>query len=68
MVEIKRRSPVSFDARVVRSEVRDNWTVVLEYGYEGDGPYVTDLSHKARWDVQSADIGDITPFTANVEA
>ncbi len=66
MVEIKRRSPVSFDARIVRSEVRDNWTVVLEYGDEGDGPHVTDLSHKARWDVQSADIGDISPLGASI--
>ncbi|MCP4693507.1 MAG: sarcosine oxidase subunit gamma SoxG [Desulfobacterales bacterium] len=62
MVEIKRRSPVSFDARIVKSEVRDNWTVVLEYGDEGDGPRLTDLSHKARWDVQSARIGDFSPL------
>ncbi len=66
MVEIKRRSPVSFDVRTVKSVVRDNWTVVLEYGDEGDGPYVTDLSHKARWDVQSADIGDISPLATPI--
>ncbi len=62
MVELKRRSPVSFDARIVKSEVRDNWTVVLEYGDEGDGPRLADLSHKARWDIQSSDIADFSPF------
>lgn len=62
MVEIKRYSPVSFKATPKRSESRDNWTVVMEYDGEGQGPYLVDLSHITRLDVQSSDLDSITPF------
>ena len=61
MLEIKRNSPVAFDASPVRTENRDNWTVVLEYDNEGAGPYVMDLSHLPRWDVQDSNLSAITP-------
>ncbi|MGB5750663.1 MAG: sarcosine oxidase subunit gamma SoxG [Desulfobacterales bacterium] len=59
MENIIRRSAVSFDAVPSKTEERDNWSVVLEYEDEGAGPYVVDLSHRARWDLQDADIGGI---------
>ena len=59
MESITRRSAVSFDAAPARTEERDNWSVVLEYEDEGAGPYVVDLSHRARWDLQDAEIGGI---------
>ena len=59
MENIIRRSAVSFDAAPVKTEERDNWSVVLEYEDEGAGPYLVDLSHRARWDLQDADIGGI---------
>jgi hypothetical protein len=34
--------------------VRDNWTVALEYDDEGQGPWLVDLAHKTRWDLQDS--------------
>jgi len=59
MVNIVRQSAVSFDAAPAKTEARDNWSVVLEYEDEGAGPYVVDLSHRSRWDLQDAEIGGI---------
>ena len=59
MDSIIRRSAVSFDAVPVETEERDNWLVVLEYEDQGTGPYLVDLSHRARWDIQAAEIGGI---------
>ena len=62
MENIIRRSPVSFDAQPVKTEMRANWTVVLEYDAEGTGPFVVDLSHRTRWDLQDADIAKVQPW------
>ncbi|MDM8556946.1 sarcosine oxidase subunit gamma SoxG [Desulfococcaceae bacterium HSG7] len=62
MENIKKLSPVVFKARPVKTEVRDNQTVVLEYVGEEPGPYLTDLSHKTRWDVQDSDLDAIKPW------
>jgi hypothetical protein len=56
MVAIIRRSPVVFDVSPSREEKRDHWTVALEYPGEGEGPWITDLCHKTRWDVQDGDL------------
>jgi len=68
MVEIKRYSPVSFKASPRRSEIRDNWTVVMEYDGEGQGPYLVDLSHITRLDVQSSSLDSVTPFGVTIPA
>ena len=57
MQNIIRRSAVSFDTETEKTEERDNWLVVLEYEGQGAGPYLVDLSHRARWDLQDAEIG-----------
>ena len=62
MEGLVRRSPVSFDARPEKTEMRDNWNVVLEYKAEETWPSVVDLSHRARWDLQDADIARIQPW------
>ena len=62
MEYIIRRSPVSFDAHPAKTEMRDNWTVVLEYDAEESGPYVVDLSHRTRWDLQDGEIGKERPW------
>ena len=59
MENIIRRSAVSFDAAPATTEERDTWSVVLEYEDEGAGPYVVDLSHRPRWDLQNAEIGGV---------
>jgi len=56
---IIRRSAVSFDAVSLKTEERDNWSVVLEYEDQEAGPYLVDLSHRARWDMQDAEIGGL---------
>ena len=66
MENMIRRSPVSFDAAPVKTDERDNWSVVLEYEDQRAGPYVIDLSHRARWDLQDAEIGGIQPLGIQV--
>jgi len=66
MENIIRRSPVSFDARPAKTETRDNWTVVLEYDAEETGPYVTDLSHRTRWDLQDGDIAKVQTWGLHI--
>lgn len=56
MAEIKRQSPVQFRISPLKTEVRENWTVALTYSDEGDGPWLVDLSHKTRWDLQARNI------------
>ena len=62
METLIRRSPVSFDRQPSKTEMRDNWTVVLEYEAEESGPHLVDLSHRARWDLQDSDIVNIQPW------
>jgi len=61
MVEISRQSPVRFRVRPLKTANRDNWSVALAYGGEGKGPWLADLSHKARWDLQNSDVGKKRP-------
>lgn len=62
MSVIKRQSPVQFKVNPLKTEVQDNWTVALEYDQEGQGPWVADLAHKARWDLQDDNIGEQRPL------
>ena len=60
MAEMRRESPVRFEIQPQKSQVRDNWTVALEYDEEGPGPWIVDLAHKTRWDLQDSRIEEIT--------
>ena len=59
---IRRRSPILLPITPEESEMRDGWEVTLEYEREGDGPWLVDLSHRARWDVQDRHLGEQRPF------
>ena len=61
MNSMTRQSPVQFDARAIETETRDHWCVVLKYADEGDGPFVVDVSHSTRWDVQDGDLSRFRP-------
>jgi hypothetical protein len=61
MIDITRQSPIKFETSPSRTVVRENWTIALEYDDEGDGPWLTDLAHKARWDLQDGNIDQIAP-------
>jgi hypothetical protein len=41
--------------------VRDGWPVVLKYASEGPGPWLADLSHCPRWDLQGGDLQRLAP-------
>ncbi|MCK5835643.1 MAG: sarcosine oxidase subunit gamma SoxG [Desulfobacula sp.] len=62
MKEIKRYSPVVFKSTPLKEEVRDNWNVILEYHNQGDGPYLIDLSHRTRLDLQCSGLDSKKPF------
>ena len=66
MTRIERRSPVQFHSEIKTSEVRDHWTVVLAYADEGRGPFLVDLSHAPRWDLQDRNIAKMQPFGKQV--
>ena len=68
MAQIKRESPVRFGVGPKASEVRDNWTVALEYDDEGQGPWIVDLAHKVRWDLQDSKVGEFSPCDLAVPA
>ena len=50
----------------MRSQERDGWTVVLEYAHEQEGPWLMDLSHLPRWDLQDRDPGQYRPCGLDV--
>jgi hypothetical protein len=56
-----RQSPVAFDGRVHRTRVRDHWPVVRAYADEGDGPWLVDLSHCQRIDIQGSPLAALIP-------
>lgn len=61
MTTNQRCSPVSFLSEPDQTEIRNGWKVVLKYKDEGNGPFLIDLSHRNRWDVQNADLSKIQP-------
>ena len=44
-----------------RTEVRNGWEVVLEYEDEATGPFLIDLSHIGKWDVQGENLSSLRP-------
>lgn len=66
MTTIQRKSPVSFSSRPVKAENRGHWVVSLELENEGSGPWLVDLSHQPRWDLQDRNIAQIAPFGIGV--
>ena len=66
METIQRCSPVEFESKPVQTIMQDDWTVVMEYEDEGQGPWVVDLSHRARWDLQDSEIAALQPWGMNI--
>jgi hypothetical protein len=62
MKDIKRYSPVAFKVTPLKTENRDHWEVVLEYHGEGDGPWLVDLCHRTRLDLQTGSLDTKKPF------
>jgi len=68
MIKITKRSAVHFKAGIEKTVERDKWTVVLAYKDEGRGPYLVDLSHKTRWDLQDKNLSGFRPLGREVPA
>jgi len=62
MVNCQRHSPVALMGRPAKTECRNGWEVVLEYHGEGEGPFLIDLSHRPKWDIQDAQLAAIQPL------
>jgi hypothetical protein len=57
-VKMERQSPVHLPGQPVNRKLRDHWPVIQEYADEGPGPWVVDLSHCRRWDIQGRDLDE----------
>lgn len=66
MTDMKRRSPVVFPQEAKKTETWDHWTVATEYESEGEGPWIVDLSHRPRWDIQNNSLSDLKPLDIDV--
>ena len=64
--KMERRSPVHLPGKPEKTKMRDHWAVVLEYADEGPGPWIVDLSHCCRWDIQGRDLGAAVPSGVSV--
>lgn len=63
---LRRYSPVTFVSQPKQTQWRDGWEVVLAYENEGNGPFVVDLSHRGKWDIQNADLAHIQPMAVDI--
>lgn len=59
---LKHRSPVKLGGRPVKTVLRDGWPIVRQYAGESSGPFIIDLSHFPRWDIQDKNPGHIRPY------
>ena len=57
----QRYSPVSFLSEPDQTEMRNGWKVVLKYKDEATGPFLIDLSHRKRLDVQDSNLSKFQP-------
>ena len=57
----QRHSPVLFLSEPDQTEMRNGWKVVLKYKDEGTGPFLIDLSHRKRLDVQDSNLSKFHP-------
>jgi hypothetical protein len=61
-----RHSPVTFTNRPLLTDTREGWKVVLQYEDEGGGPFLIDLSHLFKWDLQHRDLSQIKPAVGEI--
>jgi hypothetical protein len=59
-MDIRRLSPIQFEATPVKTIQHDDWEVVASYSGEREQPALVDLSHINKWEVQTK---DVTPLT-----
>ena len=57
-----RQSPVVFKEQPLETRLWDGWEVVLSYANEDQGPFLVDLSHRPKWDIQHAFLTTVRPW------
>lgn len=57
----QRHSPITFPGRAIRTDPRDNMEIVLEYEDEGEAPWLVDLSHLPKWNLQGENLSSLSP-------
>ena len=57
----KRYSPIKLPSTPAQTIIRSGWEVVLSYKEERSGPFVIDLSHIGKWDVQGENLPSLRP-------
>jgi hypothetical protein len=62
MNKYQRQSPLDFGMPNAQIQPRNGWQVALAYEGEGSGPFVIDLSHRPKWDLQDANLGRFQPW------
>jgi hypothetical protein len=60
-IKIERQTPVFLPGKPGKTRIRGHWPVALEYDNEGPGPWIVDLSHCARWDIQGGELAAAVP-------
>lgn len=68
MQTFRRYPPVALPGRPLKTQIRDNWEVVLEYADEAGGPHLVDLSHREKWDLQDQNVDRFSPAGATIPA
>jgi hypothetical protein len=58
----ERRSPVVFNVPPLETSLQHGWEVVLTYANEDQGPFLVDLSHRRKWDIQHASLEAVRPW------
>jgi hypothetical protein len=66
MKKIQRVSPVVLKGTPVKTKNVDNWEIVMEYEGEVNGPYLIDLTHKQRFDLQDSNLAGQKPFQITI--
>jgi hypothetical protein len=67
-VAIKRFSPISMPAAAREKTEAGGWDVVLRYENEGSGPWLVDLSHRSKWDIQNESLDTVRVFGKSLPA
>jgi hypothetical protein len=66
MEGILRRSPIDFGLHPAETVNRGGWEVVLDYGTDGPGPWLIDLSHKTKFDLEDRNLAQFKPWSIEV--
>lgn len=61
MVSMQRQSPVRFADPPLKTRRQGDWVIAAAYPDEGDGPWLADLSHCPRWDLQDSGLDGFRP-------